>query len=180
MLNKGWTVKQTDRLYRPVFLYRELVHWGLCTGSTVNGEPVVLCRSTVPLYCTIVLYRRSPVVLLAVRLLLAHNVRSQLYCCTAVLRVPLANKGDRTVDAAIVLFTGPLQVWSSYIRVPSAQNNRNIRLEVISEIMLYYRNVAVIFCCYAAVAADPADPVNNTCRKRPLAANHQSNTFWAG
>ena len=66
--------------------------------------------------------------------------------------------------------------------------------------MLYYRNVAVIFCCYAAVAAecvecdplpkiqprcgllpaataDPADPVNNTCRKRPLAANHQSNTF---
>ena len=66
----------------------------------------------------------------------------------------LANKGDRTNDAAIVLFTGPLLVCSSYIRVPSAQNNRNIRLEVISEIMLYYRNVAVIFCCYAAVAAD--------------------------
>ena len=74
--------------------------------------------------------------------------------CTAVLRVPLANKGDWTNDAAIVLFTGPLLVWRSYIRVPLAQNNRNIRLEINSVIMLYYRNVAIIFCRYATVAAD--------------------------
>ena len=72
--------------------------------------------------------------------------------CTAVLRVPLANKGDWTNDAAIVL--SPTVAGVEFVsQVPSAQNNRNIRLKVISEIMLYYRNVAIIFCRYATVAA---------------------------
>ena len=41
---------------------RELVHRELCTGSRLTANQ---------LYCTVVLYRRSPVVLFAVRLLLA-------------------------------------------------------------------------------------------------------------
>ena len=32
-------------------------------------------------------------------------------------------------------------------------------------------------CGLLPAAADPADPVNNTCRRPPFAANHQSNTF---
>ena len=87
----------------------------VCIPVPINGEPVVQ-------------YRRPPVVLL-----LAHNVRSQLYCCTAVLRVLLANKGDWTDDAAIALFTVPLLVWSSYTSVTSAQNNRNIRLDIFTK-----------------------------------------------
>ena len=103
-----------DQLFSVCCSVRESVHRGSVhrVPAPTNGEPVVL-------------YRRPPVVLL-----LAHNVRSQLYRCTAVLRVPLANKGDWTDDAAIVLFTVPLLVWSSYARVTSAQNNRNIRLDL--------------------------------------------------
>ena len=69
--------------------------------------------------------------------------------CTVVLlyRACLANKKDRTDGAALApfTFTGPSLAWSPHIRIPSAQTNRNIRLKVISEIMLYYRNVAIIF-----------------------------------
>ena len=50
--------------------------------------------------------------------------------CTAVLRVLLANKGDWTDDAAMVLFTVPLLMWSLYFRLTSAQHNRNIRLDL--------------------------------------------------
>ena len=132
---------------------------------------VILYRCTVPLYCTV---DHQLCCSLSGSCWLIMSEAS----CTAVLRALLANTGDLTDDAAIVLVTGPLLVWSSYIRVPSAQNNRNIRLEAISEIMLYYRNVAVTFYCYAAAAADLAEPVNNTCRRRPFAANHYSNPIF--
>ena len=86
VVDQSSTVKEIDRLNRLAF-FRELVHRGLCTGSRLTRT-----SCTVSLYCTVVLYRRPPVVLFAVRvllalagscwLLLAHNVRSQLYCCT--------------------------------------------------------------------------------------------------
>ena len=121
----GWT--KVELSVRPISLFafrrfvRESVHRGFVRRFPLPANQ---------LYCTVVLYRRPPVVLLVVRPPLAHNVRSQLYFCTAVLRVLLANKEDWTNDAAIVLFTVPSLVWSSYTSMTSAQNNRNIRLDV--------------------------------------------------
>ena len=89
---------------------RELVHRGLCTGSRLT-----LTSCTVPLYCLVVLYRRPPVVLIAVRLLLAYNVRSQLYCCTAHASGKQGRLDKRCRHFS--LFTVPLLVllaWSSY------------------------------------------------------------------